>query len=585
MTSNISNLDFGAVGGWMVNRSASYRNLDELDAIYLVDDCTDFYLNEDHDWEFRINEFMRDPETYEFTDIPTPVLKKSPKITFTIGQGHVAAVNGIPRVVFTLFSRPLSITFSVTENAPAFRIANKGRIDISNPESFITSTAILTNTASEIDTVELFNQQFELPSTVNLSETATTSSPNTDYEVYDIVGNTFKLRAVSEYIPPAVTKRLSVRITLKNGEVINSWRAVKSGAAYVNRDTPLSIAPSQTVSRATTSATAITLYQSSPQNGVGLTFSLTTPENVVLADASIDPASVRGFLDGGFELKRSGENIWSLGFKDGKYPTLINANTKAPLVDARGNPRALAASYVLRLHLWAANTYQTFDTDMRIGNVDYKAGEPVPLTLQNANKTYTAKSRPTAVNVRVTIVKEPPKVPMLVATSNSITAGTRFIDEVGDLGYGGSNFIPHLKWDIFNSDKPGAYALIMYDTTARAGNGFVHWAVTNIPPETSELDHDTALPAGLTTHYNDSGSTGFTGPASPTMDHTYHIVVYALKAPVSDTSPKDFGNNAKSRNWQTSKANFERHLVKTNIIASYQLTAMYPKTQGPIGEK
>jgi Raf kinase inhibitor-like YbhB/YbcL family protein len=100
---------------------------------------------------------------------------------------------------------------------------------------------------------------------------------------------------------------------------------------------------------------------------------------------------------------------------------------------------------------------------------------------------------------------------------------------------GGQDRSPELTW----SGAPAgtqSYAVTMYDPDAPTGSGFWHWAVANIPADTTHLPEgagsvDTAaLPEGAHQIPNDARVPGFIGAAPPAGHgpHRYFITVHAL---------------------------------------------------------
>ncbi len=78
-------------------------------------------------------------------------------------------------------------------------------------------------------------------------------------------------------------------------------------------------------------------------------------------------------------------------------------------------------------------------------------------------------------------------------------------------------------------DGTKAIAVVVEDPDAA---GFVHWLVTGIPPDTTNLDGK--LPAGAVQTENGYGSKGW-APLCPPKGkgkHHYAFAVYALDAPV-----------------------------------------------------
>lgn len=100
----------------------------------------------------------------------------------------------------------------------------------------------------------------------------------------------------------------------------------------------------------------------------------------------------------------------------------------------------------------------------------------------------------------------------------------------------GQNISPALSW----SGEPAgtqSFAVTMYDPDARAGAGWWHWMVFNIPATVHSLaagagsNGSADLPAGAKEGRNDFGVSQYSGPCPPVGDHAHHyeITVYAVK--------------------------------------------------------
>jgi Raf kinase inhibitor-like YbhB/YbcL family protein len=100
---------------------------------------------------------------------------------------------------------------------------------------------------------------------------------------------------------------------------------------------------------------------------------------------------------------------------------------------------------------------------------------------------------------------------------------------------GGRDVSPQLSW----SGAPAAtrgYAVTVYDPDELTGSGFWHWAVADIPADTTSLpegaggDAGPGLPPGALTLANDYGLARYLGAAPPPGDgpHRYVIAVHAL---------------------------------------------------------
>jgi len=253
-------------------------------------------------------------------------------------------------------------------------------------------TVKLANTTSAISKVELFRQNLEGKKVLPPDDLYDIS---TAFEAYDVVGNTFKVRLAelseinpAEWPVPGVKRSLSVRITLLNGTVLESWDSA-------GKDKPLSITPAQTKSGATQSKKSVTLYKSAPHLGETITLSLSDPANVKIANTGIDKKSIDALkfvnkygknefgepldLPGGLELVRDSQNSWLLRFEDGILPTAANPK------------KGMKSSYTVKLELWADGTC------ILVSEPNKNKTVPVALSL---GKTA---SKPTIIKIKVNI--------------------------------------------------------------------------------------------------------------------------------------------------------------------------------------
>ena len=80
------------------------------------------------------------------------------------------------------------------------------------------------------------------------------------------------------------------------------------------------------------------------------------------------------------------------------------------------------------------------------------------------------------------------------------------------------------------SDVPAeakSLVIICHDPDAPGRDGFYHWTVWNLPPETTEITADT-LPNGAVEGITSWGRSGYGGPQPPFGTHRYQFFVYAL---------------------------------------------------------
>lgn len=130
-------------------------------------------------------------------------------------------------------------------------------------------------------------------------------------------------------------------------------------------------------------------------------------------------------------------------------------------------------------------------------------------------------------------------------SSSDLSSGTfdnKFV--LNGFGCQGGNISPALQW----SNVPlgtKSLTLQVYDPDAPTGSGFWHWAVYNIPPNTTGLvqgagNSPKTLPVGAfggNTDFTDTGATGgngnYGGPCPPTGDkpHRYIFTLFALAVP------------------------------------------------------
>jgi Raf kinase inhibitor-like YbhB/YbcL family protein len=117
----------------------------------------------------------------------------------------------------------------------------------------------------------------------------------------------------------------------------------------------------------------------------------------------------------------------------------------------------------------------------------------------------------------------PTDLPKIHVTSSSFADGARQPRSVAFAACGGDDISPQLSW----SGAPAgtkSFALTEFDTDARAGAGFWHWLVVNIPPSVTSLQAGAALPAGVVAGMTDHGLPGYQGPCPPVGDPAHHYI-------------------------------------------------------------
>jgi len=124
----------------------------------------------------------------------------------------------------------------------------------------------------------------------------------------------------------------------------------------------------------------------------------------------------------------------------------------------------------------------------------------------------------------------------------------------GIMGPGGDDASPQLSWS-GAPEGTKSYAVTVYDPYAPTGSGFWHWAVADVPADTTSLpsgagdDQGSGLPEGALQLKNDGGLARYVGAAPPEGHgpHTYFVAVHALdveKIGVDETaSPAYLGFN------------------------------------------
>jgi len=174
--------------------------------------------------------------------------------------------------------------------------------------------------------------------------------------------------------------------------------------------------------------------------------------------------------------------------------------------------------------------------------------------------------------------------PVFTLSSPDLASGT-FATEFILNGFGctGGNISPELRWANVPSGTK-SLALQLYDPDAPSGSGFWHWAVYDIPPDTTGLargvgNNAALLPAGAfggNTDFLDTGATGvngnYGGPCPPAGDppHRYIFTLYAVavdKLEVAGGVPKT--GTAGLYGFVLNKG------IGANLLGKASFTAMY----------
>lgn len=90
-------------------------------------------------------------------------------------------------------------------------------------------------------------------------------------------------------------------------------------------------------------------------------------------------------------------------------------------------------------------------------------------------------------------------------------------------GYGAS---PPLEWHPV-PEGTKSFALLVDDPDAPNGP-FLHWLVTDLPPEIHELDEGAPVPHDANVAESDAGTASYFGPCPTHGKHHYRFHVYAL---------------------------------------------------------
>lgn len=136
-------------------------------------------------------------------------------------------------------------------------------------------------------------------------------------------------------------------------------------------------------------------------------------------------------------------------------------------------------------------------------------------------------------------------------------------------GCQGQNKSPVLSWS-YPPDGTRSFAVTMFDTTARGGEGWLHWFVMNIPTDKNILQSGIGFtnqpyPDGATLIPNSWGNAQYDGPCPPVGDkpHKYVFTVYAMPEGFTEYPLNAIG-------WSTIDWLSDNALAKASITTTYQ---------------
>lgn len=131
-----------------------------------------------------------------------------------------------------------------------------------------------------------------------------------------------------------------------------------------------------------------------------------------------------------------------------------------------------------------------------------------------------------------------PMAQAFTLNSSSVKAGGWLSAEQEYSGHGcaGGNISPALSWSGAPADTK-SFAVTLFDPDARAGQGWWHWVVINIPPTVHALSEDAGnrsgrhLPPRAVQVRTSFGDSAYGGACPPVGDkpHRYVFTVYAMK--------------------------------------------------------
>ena len=139
-----------------------------------------------------------------------------------------------------------------------------------------------------------------------------------------------------------------------------------------------------------------------------------------------------------------------------------------------------------------------------------------------------------------------PQVPSFTVTSTDIVDGGTMPPAQLSAAFGvegGQDVSPSLSWHGF-PQQTKSFVVSCYDPDARAGSGYWHWVMYDIPAAVSSLEtgagnsNSSSIPSGAKMLQNDSGMVGFLG-AAPPPGHGTHRYIFCVTALSVETLPID----------------------------------------------
>ena len=105
----------------------------------------------------------------------------------------------------------------------------------------------------------------------------------------------------------------------------------------------------------------------------------------------------------------------------------------------------------------------------------------------------------------------------------------------------GEDQSPPLAWEGV-PEGTQSFVLTCFDPDAPRPEGWVHWALYDLPPDLRALPQGASIPQGAKSLANDFGVPGYRGPCPPPGHgvHHYEFTLYALDVPSLSEKPVDY---------------------------------------------